>query len=153
MANTFEERLAELHLELPPAAAPATNTRACKRVGSLLFVGAHGPVTAGGIVRGKVPTRVSVREARTAARAAVLAALSSVRKELGSLDHVRQVVSLVGLVNCAPTFTRMPEVLDGASEVLVELFGDAGQHVRTTCGMAELPFDVALEVELILEVD
>jgi enamine deaminase RidA (YjgF/YER057c/UK114 family) len=153
MANGFEERLTALRLELPPPPGPAANTVNCRRSGNLLFVGPHGPVTPSGLVRGKVPTRVSVREARAAARAATLAALSSARKELGSLDRIRQVVSVFGMVNCAPTFTRMPEVLDGSSEVLVELFGDAGLHVRTTGGMAELPFDVAVEVELVLEVD
>ena len=79
--------------------------------------------------------------------------LATVRAELGSLDRVRQVVKVLGMVNCAPGFNRTPDVIDGCSDVLVAIFGDAGRHTRSAVGMAELPFDIPVEIELVLEVD
>ena len=153
MADGAEARLAAAGIVLPAVFPPAANYLGCKRVGDLLHVGGHGPVGSDGIVRGKVGGAVSVDEARRAARTTALSMLATVRQALGSLDRVRQVVKVFGMVNCAPGFNRTPEVIDGCSDLLVEVFGEAGRHTRSAVGMAELPFDIAVEIEMILEVD
>ena len=96
---------------------------------------------------------MTLEQGREAARRTGLSILATVRAALGSLDRVRQVVKVLGMVNCAPGFNRTPEVIDGCSDLLVEVFGDAGRHTRSAVGMAELPFDIAVEIELILEVE
>ena len=148
-----EARLAALGIELPPVSAPVANYLGCKRVGDVLHVGGHGPVAGREIVRGKVGGAVSLEEGRRAARMTALSMLATVRQELGDLDRVRQVVKVFGMVNCAPGFNRTPEVIDGCSELLVDVFGDAGRHTRSAVGMAELPFDIAVEIEMIVEVE
>lgn len=153
MSRGFDARLAELGITLPPVFPPAGNYLGCKRAGDLLFVGGHGPVGTPGIERGKVGRDLDLDEARAAARATALSMLATVRAELGTLDRVRQVVRVFGMVNCAPGFNRTPAVLDGCSDLLVEVFGEAGRHTRAAVGMAELPFDIAVEIEMVLEVD
>ena len=138
-----EARLVELGIELPPVSKPVANYLGCKRAGDLLYVGGHGPVTPQGSILGKVGGAVPLEQARDAARATALSMLATVRAELGSLDRVREVIKVFGMVNCAPGFNRTPEVIDGCSDVLVEVFGDAGRHTRSAVGMAELPFDIA----------
>ena len=152
MAESIDARLAALGFELPPVSRPIGNYLGCKRVGDLLFVGGHGPVTASGVMRGKVGAALDVEAARAAARATALSMLATVRAELGSLDRVRQVVRVFGMVNCAPGFNRTPEVIDGCSDVLVAVFGDAGRHTRCAVGMAELPFDIPVEIEMVVEI-
>jgi enamine deaminase RidA (YjgF/YER057c/UK114 family) len=149
---TPEKRLAELGIELPPVFAPVGNYLGCKRSGSLLFVGGPGPTSAAGVICGKVGASVSLELAREAARVTALSMLATVRAEIGSLDRVKQVVKVFGMVNCAPGFNRTPQVIDGCSDLLVEVFGDAGRHTRSAVGMAELPFDIAVEIEMVLEV-
>lgn len=155
MPAGIDARLNELGIELPEVSAPVANYLSCKRVGDLLYVGGHGP-TGGpdGIILGKVGTEgVPLERGREAARLTALACLATVNAELGSLDRVRQIVKIFGMVNCAPGFNKMPAVIDGCSDVLVEIFGDAGRHTRSAVGMAELPFDISVEIEMILEVD
>lgn len=149
-----DARLKELGIELPQVSPPAGNYLGCKRVGNLLYVGGHGP-TGGtdGIILGKVGGDVSLERGREAARVTALAALATVNAELGSLDRVRQVVKVFGMVNCAPGFNKTPAVIDGCSDLLVEIFEDAGRHTRSAVGMAELPFDISVEIEMVLEVD
>lgn len=153
MSRGHEERLAGLGVELPPVSKPVANYLSCKRVGELLFVGGHGPTSASGVVTGKVGGSLTLEQGREAARLTALSLLATVRDALGSLDRVRQVVKVLGMVNCAPGFNRTPAVIDGCSDLLVAVFGDAGRHTRSAVGMAELPFDIAVEIELILEVD
>jgi enamine deaminase RidA (YjgF/YER057c/UK114 family) len=148
-----EARLAVLDLTLPPVSKPVANYLGCKRAGNVLYVGGHGPVGTDGVVRGKVGGSVTLEQGRDAARLTALSMLATVRAELGSLDRVRQVVKVFGMVNCAAGFNRTPEVIDGCSDLLVEVFGEAGRHTRSAVGMAELPFDIAVEIEMILEVD
>jgi len=140
-------------LTLPLVSKPVANYLGCKRAGDVLYVGGHGPVGTSGVVRGKVGGSVTLEQGRDAARLTALSMLATVRAELGSLDRVRQVAKVFGMVNCAPGFNRTPEVIDGCSDLLVEVFGDAGRHTRSAVGMAELPFDIAVEIEMILEVD
>ena len=152
MSTRIDARLAALGIELPPGSKPVANYLGCNQVGALLYVGGHGPVTAGGITRGKVGGTVSVEEARDAAKATALSMLASVRAELGTLDRVLQIIKVFGMVNCAPGFNRTPEVIDGCSDMLVAIFGDAGRHTRSAVGMAELPFDICVEIEMVLQV-
>src|SRR5262245_24428593 len=153
MATGIEARLAELAITLPPVFPPVGNYLGCKRVGDLLYVGGHGPVTPSGVIRGKLGGSITLEQGREAARATALSMLATVRAELGSLDRVRQIVKVFGMVNCAPGFNRTPEVIDGCSDVLVAIFGDAGRHTRSAVGMAELPFDICVELEMIVQVD
>lgn len=152
MNTGIDARLATLGIELPPVSKPVANYLSCKRAGDILYVGGHGPVTATGVTCGKVGGTVSLEQARAGARAAALSMLATVRAELGTLDSVVQVVKVFGMVNCAPGFNRTPEVIDGCSDVLVEVFGEAGRHTRSAIGVAELPFDICVEIEMILQV-
>jgi len=147
-----DARLVDLGIELPPVSNPVANYLGCKRVGDILYVGGHGPVTAAGVTRGKVGDTVTLEQAYAAAKATALSMLATVRAELGGLDRVRQVVKVFGMVNCAPGFNQTPQVIDGCSDVLVAIFGDAGRHTRSAVGMAELPFDICVEIEMILQV-
>ena len=152
MSTGVDERIAALGIALPPVSKPVANYLGCKRVGNLLYVGGHGPVTANGVTCGKVGAAVSLEEARDAAKVTALSMLATVRAELGTLDNVVQVVKVFGMVNCAPGFNRTPEVIDGCSDLLVAIFGDAGRHTRSAVGMAELPFDICVEIEMVLQV-
>ena len=147
-----EARLTELGIVLPPAGKPVANFVMCKRAGDTLYVSGHGPTTAGGAITGKVGGTLTLEQGREAARLTTLNILASVRAELGSLDAVVEVVKVLGMVNTAPGFNRTPEVINGCSDLLVELFGEAGRHARSAVGMAELPFDIAVEIEMVLEV-
>jgi len=152
-SGRIERRLAELGIELPPVSAPVANYLGCKRVGDMLHVGGHGPVSKSGVIRGKVGKDVDLARGREAARATALSMLATVQAELGTLDRVRQVVKVFGMVNCAPGFNQTPAVIDGCSDVLVEVFGDLGRHTRSAVGMVELPFDRGVEIEMILQVE
>jgi enamine deaminase RidA (YjgF/YER057c/UK114 family) len=145
------DRLAELGIVLPPVSRPVGTYVGCKRVGDILYVGGHGPVGADGIIRGKVGGDVSLERAQEAARLTALSMLATVEAELGSLDLIKQIVKVFGMVNCAPGFNQTPAVIDGCSDVLVAIFGEAGRHTRSAVGMAELPFDIAVEIEMIVE--
>ena len=148
-----EDRLRTLGLELPEVPPPVGSYVAAVRCGSLLFLAGHGPVRADGtMVQGKVGRDLDVAAAKDAARLVGLALLSTLRRELGSLDQVSRIVKALGMVNCAPGFNRTPAVIDGCSDLLVDVFGDAGRHARSAVGMAELPFDIPVEIELIAEV-
>jgi len=150
---TADQRLAELGIELPEPFPPAGNYVAAVRTGSLLFLSGTGPIRAdGSVVTGKVGSDVDLDGAVEAARLTALQLLAAIRRELGSLDRVRRVVKTLGMVNCAPGFNRTPAVIDGCSNLLVEVFGDAGRGARSAVGMAELPFDIAVEIELVVEV-
>ena len=152
MATTPSERLAELGIELPQVAAPVAAyvpaTKAGNQVwtsGQLPFIGGNLPAT------GKVGAEVSADDAYNYARAAVLNALAAVDSVVG-LDNVTRVVKIVGYVASAPDFTGQPGVVNGASELIGDIFGDAGAHVRSAVGVAVLPLDAPVEVELIVEV-
>jgi enamine deaminase RidA (YjgF/YER057c/UK114 family) len=111
-------------------------------------VGGHGPIAGDDIVRGKVGTDLTLEQAQRAARMTALSILATVAAELGDLDRIERIVKVFGMVNCAPGFTQTPAVIDGCSDLLVEIFGDAGRHTRSAVGMAELPFNIAVEIEL-----
>ena len=142
------ERLTQLQLTIPPVFPPVGNYVGCVVVGDMVYVGGHGPVDGDTVVRGKVGTDVSLDEARNAARMTALSMLATLQSELGDLDRVDRLIQVFGMVHVAPGFNQTPAVIDGCSDLLVDVFGDAGRHTRTAVGLAELPFDIAVEIEL-----
>lgn len=150
-----ERRLAQLGIELPEPAPAAGNYLPAKWAGNLVFLSGAGPVELdrSGLVTGKVGRDLSLEVAQRAARLTGINLLAALRGEIESLDRVRQVVKLLGMVNCAPGFDEMPAVINGCSDLMVEVFGVAGRHARSAVGMAELPFGMAVEIEAIFEVE
>jgi len=151
--SRIDARLAELGIDLPTVFPPAGNYVGCVLHDGLLHVGGHGPVNGTDIITGKVGATVDLPTAQRAARMTALSMLATMRAELGDLDRIRRVVKVFGMVNVAPGFNQTPAVIDGCSDLLVEVFGDAGRHTRSAVGLAELPFDIAVEIELIAAVD
>jgi enamine deaminase RidA (YjgF/YER057c/UK114 family) len=146
------DRLAHLGIELPPVAPPAGNYLGCVVHGGLVHVGGHGPVGGPERFAGKVGGGLTLEDGYRAARATGLSILATLDAELGGLDRIDRFVRVFGMVNVAPGFTRTPEVVDGCSDLLVEVFGDAGRHTRSAVGMAELPFDIPVEIECVVAV-
>jgi enamine deaminase RidA (YjgF/YER057c/UK114 family) len=150
---SFEARLAELGITLSPAPKPVAAYIPAVRVGDLLFLSGTGPFKDGAIVyAGKLGKDLTVEQGYEAARLTLLNALAMVRQELGTLDRVTRVVRLTGHVASAEGFTQQPAVINGASDLLVQIFGDVGRHARLALGAAELPLNMAIELELILQV-
>ena len=148
-----DQRLVELGIHLPQPFPPAGSYVAAVRTGAHLYLSGAGPVRAdGSFVTGKVGDSVDVETGVEAARLTELQLLAVMQRELGSLDKVRRIVKTLGMVNSAPGFNRTPQVIDGCSDLLIEVFGDAGRGARSAVGMAELPFDISVEIELIVEV-
>lgn len=145
----IEERLTRMGFELPPLRKfPSPNRRGCVLVGNVIFVSGHGPHHPNMPVRdGKLGADMGIDEGRVAAQAAALAILSTVKAEVGSLDRIKRVIRLFGMVNSTPDFPDMPKVIDGASDLFYELFGEEyGCHARTTVGMVNLPRGQAVEI-------
>ena len=150
---TPNERLAELGIELPAPFPPAGMYVPAVRTGDLLFLSGSGPARSDGtFVVGKVGRDLDLDGAREAARLTGVQILSVLRTELGSLAAVNRVVKVLGMVNCAPGFNRTPQVIDGCSELLIAVFGEAGRGARSAVGMAELPFDISVEIEVVVEI-
>ncbi len=147
------EKITSLGLTLPEVPVPVAAYVNCVRSGNLLFLSGGLPIDGERKVLGKVPTVVSVEEAAEGARMIILNRLAVVQEEIGSLDKVKQIVALNGFVNSEPDFHGHPQVINGASELLVEIFGDKGKHSRTALGAAALPLNVAVEINLIVEVE
>jgi enamine deaminase RidA (YjgF/YER057c/UK114 family) len=150
---TPEERLEQLGISLPSPAAPVAAYLPCVRTGNLVYVSGQVP-TAGGTPThlGHLGGDVDLEAGRAAARTCAVNLLAALRAELGGLDAVRRVVKVTGFVACTPDFTDMPKVVDAASELFGEVFGDAGRHARAAVGVAALPLGVPVEVEAIVEV-
>lgn len=151
--STPEARLAELGRALPGVAAPVAAYVPAVRSGAHVFTSGALPMVEGKLARtGKVGAEVSPEDAKELAATCVLNALAAVKAEIGDLAKVRRVVKVVGFVASAPHFTGQPGVVNGASELLGQVFGDAGIHARSAVGVAVLPLDAPVEVELIVEV-
>lgn len=147
-------RLEALGIDLPPVAAPVAAYVPTVQTGNLVYTSGQLPFVAGVLpATGKVGAEVAAAEAAQFARIAVLNALAAIEAEIGSLDRIRRVVKLVGFVASSPDFTGQPAVINGASELLGEIFGDVGKHARSAVGVAVLPLDSPVEIELIVEVD
>jgi enamine deaminase RidA (YjgF/YER057c/UK114 family) len=148
----IDDRLVELGITLPPVLPPAGNYVGCVVDGDLVHVGGHGPIDGTRIITGKVGSDLSLDQARDAARMTALSILATLREELGSLDRVERIVKVLGMVNVDNGFNQMPAVIDGCSDLLVDVFGEAGRHTRSAVGLASLPFDIPVEIELIARV-
>lgn len=151
--NGFEERLRVLGITLPPPRAPAYGYVPVVVEGGLAWVSGQLPWTGDGLMAaGRLGDTVDVETGRRVAQCCILNGLSVLRVTLGSLDNVKRVVKLVGFVSSAPGFHDQPAVIDGASHLLAEIFGDAGRHARSAVGVAALPRDVPVEIEFVVAV-
>lgn len=149
---SFDARIAQLGITLPDAPAPAANYVPYVQSGNLLFV--SGQISAGpdGLIRGRLGEDMDATAGAAAARACGLALIAQARAALGSLDRIARVVKLTGFVNSPPDFTDQPEVVNGCSDLMVEVFGESGRHARAAVSAAALPRGVAVEVEAIFEI-
>ena len=145
---TVAERLRSLGIELPPLFAPAGSYLGCVVDDGLVHVSGHGPIAGDQMIRGKVGGDLTLAQGREAARMTALSILATLQAELGDLDRIGRVIKVFGMVNVAPGFDSTPAVIDGCSDLLVEIFGDAGRHARSAVGLAELPLGIAVEIEL-----
>ena len=146
-----EAKIAELGLDMSTS-APMANYVPAVRTGNLVYLSGHGPVVEGSLIRGKLGADLDIEAGYAAARAVMVQLLASLRAELGTLDSVSRVVKLLCMVNCTPEFGDQPAVANGASDLLVEVFGEAGRHARSAVGMQSLPIGMAVEIEMIVEV-
>lgn len=149
-----EERLHELGIELPEVSGSVANYVGAVRTGELIYLSGRLPMRGGQVVfTGKLGRDLSAEDGYRAARLSMLNLLATLKAEVGDLDKVTRIVKVLGMVSSDPDFTDQPNVLNGASDVLVEIFGDLGRHARSAVGVAVLPFNAAVEVELIVEVE
>ena len=155
MTGKIEQRLQELRIELPNAAAPAANYVPFVRVGNLVFVSGQVPFVNGELQYvGRLGENLSVEDGQEAARIDALNLIAQAKAACeGDLDRVTRVVKLGGFVNCTPEFTDHPKVVNGASDLMVDVFGDAGRHARFAVGAPSLPLGVAVEVEATFEIE
>jgi len=148
-----EKKLKELGISLPAAPKPVANYVPAVQAGNLLFVSGHGPYNDGKtILSGKLGKELTIEEGYKTARNVALNCLASVKATLGELNKVRRVVKLLGMVNCTEDFKDQPKVINGASDLLGEIFGEAGRHARSAVGMQSLPKGIPVEIEMIMEV-
>jgi enamine deaminase RidA (YjgF/YER057c/UK114 family) len=150
-----EKRLQELKIDLGTVSSPVANYVNAVRSGNLLFLSGKGPRTAadGKRAKGKVGREYTVEQAYQHARTVGLDLLAVMRTELGSLDKVRRVVKVLGMVNAMPEFEDQPKVINGCSDLFVEVFGERGKHARSAVGMGSLPMGIPVEIECIVEVE
>ena len=150
---SVEAELNELKIELPEPLVPAGNYVGAKTVGKLVYLSGEGPRLPNGVISGKVGEDLSVEEGQEAARLVGLNMLTTLRNHIGDLDRVKQVVKVFGMVNALPNFKQHPSVINGFSDLMVEVFGDKGRGARSAVGMSSLPFQIACEVEMIVEIE
>jgi enamine deaminase RidA (YjgF/YER057c/UK114 family) len=144
----ISDRLRELGIELPAPSSPGGNYLNCVVDGDMDYVSGHGPVDGDTMVTGKVGGDLTLEQGRDAARLTGLSILATLQAELGDLDRIARIVRILGMVNVAPGFDQTPAVINGCSDLIVEVFGDVGRHTRSAVGLAALPFGIAVEVEL-----
>ena len=149
-----EAKLKELGIELKKPGAPVANYVNAVQTGNLLFLAGKGPnKPEGGYVTGKVGTDLSVEEGYEAARLTAISQLSVLKDELGNLNRVKRIVKVLGMVNCGAEFGNQPEVINGFSDLMVEVFGERGKHARAAVGMNSLPRNTSVEIEMIVEIE
>jgi enamine deaminase RidA (YjgF/YER057c/UK114 family) len=153
MSESIEKRLADLGIVLPAAIAPIANYVPSVLSGNLLFISGQGAAGADGRwLTGRVPDQIGADEGYQRARATGLRILTVARQALGSLDRVQRVVKILGFVNATPDFHDHPGIINGCSDLLVEVFGDRGRHSRSAVGVASLPVNLSVEIEAVFEV-
>jgi enamine deaminase RidA (YjgF/YER057c/UK114 family) len=147
-----EARIKELGIQLIKPTPPIANYVKAVRVGNLVYLSGHGPdKPEGGVVTGKVGSDLTLEQGRDAARLAGISLLSTLKAEIGDLNKVKRIVKVMGMVNSVPTFDKHPAVINGFSDLMVEVFGENGKHARSAVGMASLPNNIAVEIEMIVE--
>lgn len=149
-----EAKLKELGIELPAVPPPVANYVNAVTTGNLVFLAGKGPnKPEGGYVTGKVGQDLSVEEGYEAAKLAAIIQLAALKAEIGDLNRVKRIVKVLGMVNATPDFDQQPEVINGFSDLMVAVFGDKGKHARSAVGMGSLPRNIAVEVEMIVEIE
>jgi len=147
-----ETRIKELGIQLIKPTPPIANFVKAVRVGNMVYLSGHGPdKPEGGYITGKAGSDLTTEQAKNAARVTGISLLSSLKAEIGDLNKVKRVVKVLGMVNAAPTFEQHPQVINGCSDLLVEVFGANGKHARSAVGMCSLPMNIAVEIEMIVE--
>ncbi|HRI22005.1 MAG TPA: RidA family protein [Panacibacter sp.] len=147
-----EARIKELGIQLITPTPPIANYLKAVRVGNLVYLSGHGPdKPEGGQVTGKVGSDLTVEQARDAARLVGISLLSTLKAEVGDLNKVKRIVKVFGMVNAVDTFTQHPKVINGCSDLLVQVFGENGKHARCAVGMSSLPNNIAVEIDMIVE--
>ena len=150
---TPEAKLEALGLTLPPVSAPIGSYVTCKRQGDLLYLSGAGPIVQGEVLyRGKVGAEITPDVGYEAAKVSALNLIAALKAELGDLSKVKSIVKLLGLVACAAGFYGQPGVINGASDLLFEVFGEKGRHARSAIGVFSLPMNIPVEIEMIVEV-
>lgn len=153
MNSTPEQNLSRLGIDISKPASPAANYVPAVQTGNLVFISGQGPIRPdGSMVTGKVGDTVEFEEAYEAARLCGIALLAALKAFLGDLNRVQRVVKLLGMVNAVPGYKDQPKVINGCSDLLVEVFGEAGRHARSAVGMGSLPEQISVEIEMIVEV-
>lgn len=149
---TPEQRFSELGLKLPPAPAPLGVYKPCLIVGNHLYVSGHGTVKDdGSLIIGRIGKDLDTEQGKLAAKQVGLAILSTIKKHIGSLDKVKRVVKVLGMVNCVPEFVRHPYIINGCSELFADIWGDDGIGVRSAVGFGSLPDNIPVEIEAMFE--
>jgi enamine deaminase RidA (YjgF/YER057c/UK114 family) len=152
--SKIEDKLKSLGLELPAIPKPLAAYIPAKQSGKLVFTAGQLPMVNGELIsKGLLGKDVEIEEANNAARICTLNALAAIKGVIGDLDKIKQVVRVVGYVASLPTFTQQPAIVNGASELLLEIFDDAGKHARSAVGMAVLPLNASVEIELTVEIE
>lgn len=150
----MEERLKELGIELGEPSPPIANYVKAVRTNNLVFLSGHGPDKPDGtLVRGKLGSDLMLEEGQEAARLTGISTLASLKQEIGDLNKVKRVVKVMGMVNAEPDFTEHSQVINGFSDLMVEVFGEKGKHARAAVGMGSLPGNIPVEIEMIVEVE
>jgi len=152
-SNNPEAKLHDLGIVLPVPGKPIANYVKAVRTGNLIFLAGAGPQNEAGYITGKVGVDLTVEAGYQAARLTGIQQLGVLKAELGDLRKVKRIVKVLGMVNCMPDFTSHPEVINGYSDLMVEVFGEKGKHARSAVGMVALPRNMAVEVEMIVEVE
>lgn len=152
-AQTPEQNLKKLGITLPEASQPVANYVKFRKVGKLVYLAGHGPCDLSAVKLGKVGKDLTQEEGYVAARETGICLLSTLKMAIGDLSKVKQVVRVVGMVSSAPDFYNQPEVVNGCSDLLTEVFGEAGKHTRAAVGMAVLPRNIPVEITMIVEVE
>lgn len=152
--TNVEYKLKELGITLMEPSKPIANYVKAVRTGNLIFLSGHGPSKADGtLTTGKVGKDLSIEQGAEAARLTGISLLSTLKAELGDLNKVKRIVKVLGMVNCTESFTDQPKVMNGFSDLMVQVFGDKGKHARSAVGMYALPLNMAVEIEMIVEVE
>jgi enamine deaminase RidA (YjgF/YER057c/UK114 family) len=149
----IEDKLKNMELSLPEPLVPIGNYVPAVRTDNILFLSGHGPRSGDKpVMTGKVGKDLTLEQGYEAAKLTVLNCLSTIKHEIGDLNKIKRIVKLFGMVNCPDNFSEHPKVINGASDLLVELFGESGKHARSAVGMQSLPMDIPVEIEMIVEV-